>query len=226
MYEYEIEAVIEYIYKKKGAARYGFPSIVGSGPNSCILHYEKNSRKMEDGDLLLFDIGAEYKMYSADISRTIPVNGKFTEKQKQMYNIVLKSNEETIKAVKPGVKFSELGRLAKKIIAEELYNIGLIDSPDNRQAANRFTPHGICHSLGLDTHDAYAPREFRVLKPGLVFTIEPGIYIPEENIGIRIEDDVLVTETGCIVLSRNAPKNVVEIEKLMEEKGLGNIEIK
>ncbi len=226
MYEYELEAVIEYVFRKMGAQRWGFPSIIGSGPNSCILHYQKNNRKIEDGDLILFDVGAEYNMYSADISRTIPANGKFSDRQKRIYNIVLKANEEAIKAVKPGITFTELNKIAQGIMAKGLYELGFIDKPDNIKAASKYTRHGISHSLGLDTHDAFSYGEFKTLKPSMVFTIEPGIYIPEEKIGIRIEDDILVTEDGYKVLSALAPKTVEEIEKLMTEKGIGNYKIK
>jgi len=225
MHEYELEAVIEYVYKKSGAERCGFPSIVGSGENSCILHYEKNNAKIEDGDLILFDIGAEYKMYSADISRTIPANGTFTDRQKQIYQIVLKANEETIKAIKPGVPYNILDQTSIRVIAEGLHAIGLIDDPSDTRAARKYTLHGVSHPLGLDTHDVFS-RNSRELKPGMVLTVEPGIYIPEEKIGIRIEDDVLVTDTGYEVLSKSAPKTVKEIENLMKGKGLGNIVIK
>lgn len=209
MYEYEIRAVIEYVYQKKGATGWGFPSIVGAGPNSCILHYEKCTSKTEPGDLVVMDIGAEYENYSADITRTIPVSGKFTPRQKEIYSIVLEANTRAIAAVKPGLTTKDIHKVARDYIESKGYGEYFI--------------HGTSHWLGMDVHDVgNYESEF---EPGMVITVEPGIYIPEEKLGVRIEDDVLITEDGHKVLSAAAPKEIADIEKLMKEKGLGNVTI-
>ncbi len=221
-YEYELQAVIEYHFRRNGAMANAFPCIIGSGPNSLILHYDENQRQMRDGEVVVIDIGAEYQNYCADLTRTIPVNGKFSAAQRQIYEIVLRANEALIAAVKPGVTIAELDKLAQSVVADGLLAIGLIKE---RGEARRFLPHGVSHPLGLQAHDVGTGEP---LAPGFVITIEPGIYIPAEegidaqywNIGIRIEDDVLVTETGCRVLTERAPKKMAEIEKLMGAKKL------
>ena len=208
MYEYELEAIIEYVFKRNGAEYPAFPSIVGSGPNATILHYSQNRRKTERGDLVVMDIGAEYHGYSADVTRTIPISGEFTAKQREIYEIVLRAQNEAIAAVKPGVPFREIHKVAKKVIADAGYG--------------KYFIHGTSHFLGLDTHDVGARDTLAV---GMVLTVEPGIYIRETedidpgywNIGVRIEDDVLVTETGHEILSTKAPRRVEEIEKLIRE---------
>jgi Xaa-Pro aminopeptidase len=210
MYEYEIKAVIEYVYQKRGATGWGFPSIVGSGPNSCILHYEKCTRKMEAADMVVIDIGAEYENYSADITRTIPVSGKFALRQRAIYNIVLEANKRAIAAVKPGRTIKDIDKVARDYIESRGYSEYFI--------------HGTSHWLGMNVHDVGDHNA--KFKPGMVITVEPGIYIPEEDLGIRIEDDILITEGGHKVLSSSAPKEIAEIEKLMKEKGIGNIAIK
>ncbi|MBN2357482.1 aminopeptidase P family protein, partial [candidate division KSB1 bacterium] len=225
MYEYELQAAIEYVYMRMGAEDKGFPCIIGSGANSLILHYDANRRQMQDGDMVVMDIGAEYHGYSADLSRTIPVNGRFSPAQKDIYRIVLNANRKVIEAVKPGVTIRDLDRLAQKLIAEGLLALGLIKEESQ---GRRFLPHGVSHALGLQVHDVGGGEP---LTPGFVLTVEPGIYISPEfegvdekywNIGIRIEDDVVVTETGCMVLTARAPKTIAGIEKLMKAKGIGN----
>ncbi|NIR52219.1 M24 family metallopeptidase [candidate division KSB1 bacterium] len=209
LYEYQLEAIIEYVFKYHGAEHPAFPSIVGSGPNTSILHHWKNRRKTKNGELVVLDIGAEYSGYSADVSRTIPINGEFSEKQREIYEIVLQAQKAAIAAVKPGVPFRDVHKVAKKVIDDAGY-------------AKYFT-HGTSHYLGLDTHDV---GDYGLLKAGMVITVEPGIYIAEGaevdksywNIGIRIEDDVLVTENGHEILSKSAPKEIQEIEKLMKEE--------
>jgi Xaa-Pro aminopeptidase len=209
MYEYEIKAVIEYVYQKRGTKGWGFPSIVGSGPNSCILHYEKCTRKMEAGDMVVMDIGAEYENYSADITRTIPVSGKFAPRQRAIYNIVLEANKRAIAAVKPGRTIKDIDKVARDYIISRGYGEYFI--------------HGTSHWLGMNVHDVGDHNA--KFEPGMVITVEPGIYMAEENLGIRIEDDILITEGGHKVLSSSAPKEIAEIEKLMKEKGIGNIAI-
>jgi Xaa-Pro aminopeptidase len=214
MYEYQLEAILDYVSKDRGAMQLGFEAIIGTGKNGLEPHYSANSDIIKDGDLIVIDIGAEYKMYTADITRTIPASGKFTETQKKFYNIVLKSQIGAIEAVKPGAGFMEPYNASLGIIQEELEKMGFINKGD-RRAVRRYMKHTISHFLGLDVHDVGNTRE--KLKPGMVITIEPALYIPEHNFAIRIEDDVLVTETGFKVLSK-APKTIEEIEMIMREK--------
>lgn len=224
MYEYELQAVAEYVFTKLGAQYPAFQSIIASGENSVILHYNSNRKKINSGDLIVVDIGAEYNNYCADVTRTIPANGKFTPEQREIYEIVLKAQEETIKMVRPGVSFIDLQLKATDIIGEGLLRLGIIKDKSQTQ---RYFMHGVTHHLGLDVHDVGTPGK---LELGMIITIEPGIYIPAGsecdpkywNIGIRIEDDVLVTENGHVVLSSGAPKTVDEIERLMKRRGLGN----
>jgi len=214
LYEYQIDAIIQYIYRINGAPGVGFPSIIGSGPNSVVLHWMENSRKMMDGDLVVVDIGSEYGLYWADITRTIPVNGTFNERQKEIYEIVLKANEEAIKMVAPGVAFTDITKKAEETLANGMVQVGLIkDVKDFR----KYYYHGLGHHIGLINLPG---GEIDTLETGMLITIEPGIYIREEALGIRIEDDVLVTEQGYEVLSKEVPKKIPEIEKLMQEKGL------
>jgi len=210
MYEYELEALIEYTYRRNGSERVGFPSIVGSGPNNCILHYEKNDRLIQPGELVLMDIGAEFGMYTADITRTIPISGKFSERQREVYNHVLKIQEEAISIIKPGIPFDSVNSKAVEIAKEGMIELGLIN---NKSEYEKYFLHRVSHHVGLDVHD---PSASDSLRAGMVITVEPGIYIPEENFGIRIEDDVLVTENGYEVLSSAVPKTVEKIESIMQ----------
>jgi Xaa-Pro aminopeptidase len=205
MFEYEIEAVIEYTFRRRGAERVGFPSIVGSGPNSVTLHYDKNRRRTEPGDLMVIDIGAEYGYYTADVTRTIPVSGTFTARQRAIYELVLGAQQAAIDAVRPGVMIAELTRIARDWIDEHSGTLC------GGQSCNRYFLHGLSHWLGMDVHDVgdYA----RPLEPGMVLTIEPGIYIASENLGVRIEDDILVTAAGHEILSSTAPRAVEEVER-------------
>ena len=221
--EYEIEAVIEYVFHRGGAEHAGFPSIVGSGENSVILHYESNRREMEDGDLVVMDIGAEYRGYSADVTRTVPVSGRFSDPQRLIYEGVLEAQEAAIAAARVGAGFQDLNAAASAVLADRLVELGIIADPAELRS---FFPHGVSHYLGLDVHDAgtYGP-----LRPGNVITIEPGLYIPPTegvdeqwwNIGVRIEDDILITEEGPVVLSGAAPKSIEAIEAMMAEPGSG-----
>ncbi len=263
MYEFEIEAIIEYTFRRYGALRPAFSSITGSGPHTSTLHYSENNRKMEDGDLLLMDIGAEYGYYAADISRTIPVNGHFTKEQRDIYALVLKAQKAAIDELQPGRPLYGGHAKATAVIAGGLFDLGLLTDTASVWQKEFYTIYQINHYLGLNVHDAGSYgftgafiREYmavdtaigRPLEEGMVLTVEPGIYLREdglsqlyetysgrvseeeigefidrvqpvyekyENIGVRIEDDVLLTETGHIVLSHKIPKEIDEIEKLM-----------
>lgn len=210
--EENLEKHFDTALNKNGISSKGFDSIIGSGKNGLELHYSSNNCSVPKDGLVLVDVGAEYKYYSADISRTFPANGKFTERQKQIYNIVLKTQEEVIKAIKPGVTTKELQALCIKVFTEECIKIGLMHpTTDIRD----YYMHGVSHHLGLDVHDATVPQT--QLQPGMILTVEPGLYISEENIGIRIEDDVLVTENGCEVLSKDIIKTIEDIENFMKK---------
>lgn len=227
MYEYQLEATLEHAFQFHGAEREGFPSIVGSGPNSCILHYNSNRRKTEEGDMVVLDIGAEYGMYTADITRTIPVNGKFTKEQKAIYNIVLEAQEAGIAAAVAGASFRAPNMAAFAKVHEGLQKLGILEADAGRNAIRDFLPHGVSHYLGLDVHDVGSYSELQVND---VITVEPGIYISETvakkydlpkaywNIGVRIEDDILITESGPELLSHHSPRKPEEIEKVMAGK--------
>lgn len=222
MTEYQSEAIIEFVFKNNGAEYPGFPSILGGGENSCILHYTSNRKTLTGNDLLVSDIGAEYHNYTADVTRTIPVNGKFSEEQKTIYNIVLKAQEAGINACKKGNKFWDPHTAATQIIAKELIALGIITQTHE---VTTYFMHGTSHYLGLDVHDKGLNDP---LEPGNVITVEPGIYIPEGsdcdpkwwNIGIRIEDDILITDDEPIILSKKVPREIEAIEKLMLEKSI------
>ncbi|GIN84458.1 Xaa-Pro aminopeptidase [Heyndrickxia sporothermodurans] len=211
MREYQLEAYFDFVLKSEGVKDYAFPTIVASGQNGTILHYDRNDAIVEDGSLVLLDLGAQFDFYSADISYTFPVNGKFTDKQKLYYNIVLKALRETTALIKPGVPFAKLNELTKKILAEECMKVGLIQE---ESAISQYYYHGVSHFLGLDTHDVGSYKDL-IIQPGMVLTVEPGLYIQEEGIGIRIEDDVLVTEDGHEVLTKDIFRSVEEIEEFM-----------
>lgn len=217
MFEYEIEAYFDFEVKKGGANDKAFNSIAASGKNATVLHYSKNNSKTKNGDLILFDVGAQYGFYNADITRTFPVNGKFTERQKVIYNIVLRGQQLVIDSIKPDVPFSALNNILKEFYFAELKKIGLIGNDETIDAVSQYYYHGVSHLLGLETHDAGRHNE-GLLKKGFVLTVEPGLYISEENIGIRIEDNVFVTENGCEVLSGDIIKSVSDIENFMAEK--------
>ncbi len=219
MYEYQAQAVVEYVFKSEGAEEPAFPSILGSGENSCILHYESNRKKMQGGELLVADIGAGYRGYAADVTRTMPVNGKFSAEQAAVYNIVLHAQEAGINACRPGVPFGFPGKVAMDSLAAGLKRLGIIRENDELR---KYIPHGISHYVGLDVHDA-GPAD--TLRPGNVITVEPGIYIPAGspcdrkwwNTGVRIEDDILITGAGFEVLSAAAPKDIPSVEALMRK---------
>lgn len=213
--EYELEAYFDFICKKNGVKDFAFKTIAAAGKNATILHYVANDSELNDGDLILFDLGAQYKYYNGDISRTFPVNGKFTERQKEVYNAVLRVNEKVIKEMKPGVSFLDLNSKAREWIAEECISLGLIT---NKDEVSKFYYHSIGHSLGMDTHDIELENRDVIFEAGMVYTVEPGIYIEAENIGIRIEDDILITENGNEVLTKDMIKTIEEIETFMETR--------
>ena len=213
MKEYELEAYFDFECKTKGVKDLAFRTIAAASKNATILHYVENNSELKDGDLILFDLGAQWNLYNADITRSLPVNGKFTERQKEVYEAVLRVNKAVIEKIKPGVDSKELNLWAKDLIAEECIKLGLIKE---KSEVSKYYWHSIGHNLGLDTHDlGMHGREFTFAE-GMVFTVEPGIYIGEESIGIRIEDDILVTKDGCEVLTKNMIKEVSEIEEFME----------
>lgn len=230
MYEYELESIIEGSFRHLGAEGPAYPTIVGSGQNTTILHYIKNNRQIKNGDLILIDAGAEFNFYASDITRTFPVSKKFTPIQKDLYEIVLKAQIEAIKEIKPGKRFNASYDKAVSILVEGLKDLKLLKGSKEKIIKKgeykRFFMHKLSHWLGLDVHDAGPYRDDREksikLIPGMVLTVEPGIYISKElnvperfkGIGIRIEDDILVTKTGNKVLTKDIPKSVEEIESL------------
>lgn len=211
MMEYEIEAYFDFELKKNGVKDFAFKSIAASGKNGTTLHYSDNNCKTKDNDLILFDVGAQWEYYNGDITRTFPVNGKFTERQKQIYNIVLEGQQKVIKAIKPNLEFKRLNEILREHYAVELKKIGLISSDEE---VSKYYYHGVSHMLGLETHDVGRHNE-GLLQEGMVFTVEPGLYIAEEEIGIRIEDNIIVTKDGCEVLSKDIIRTVDEIENFM-----------
>ena len=216
LYEYEVEAAIAYIFRRLGSERPAF-LIIGSGPNSCLLHHMKNDRRMGEDELLLIDIGNVYCGMSDDLTRTIPVTGKYTADQREIYEIVLKAQKAAIAMVKPGVTLAQVHETARKVIVDAGYGKYFIHGTSHTlNGGNSADP---LHLGTLKTEpppDRYAADDVPV-KPGTMFTIEPGIYIPEKNLGIRIEDSVLVTADGCEILTAAAPKEIAEIENLMKE---------
>ena len=212
IYEYQLEACFDYIIKRNGASGFAFKTIAASGKNGAILHYVANNSKIEKDSLILFDLGAEYQLYKSDITRTFPIDGKFTNRQKEIYDIVLRGQELVINSVKPGLTLMDLNNILVKFYIEELKRINLIQ---NDEEVRKYYYHGVSHHLGLDTHDASLRNE--PLVKGAVITVEPGLYIEEENIGIRIENDVLVTEDGCIDLAKNIISSIDDIEEFMKK---------
>ena len=214
MFEYEIEAYFDFVVKKSGATDFAFKSIAASGKNATILHYSENNTKTKDNELILFDVGAQVGYYNGDITRTFPVNGKFTERQKVIYDIVLRGQKKIIDMIKPDIPFKSLNETLREFYFVELKKIGLIKQDETIDAVSKYYYHGVSHALGLETHDAGRHNE-GLLSLGMVLTVEPGLYIEEENIGIRIEDNILVTENGCEVLSKDIIKEISDIEKYM-----------
>ncbi len=222
MSETEVQGIHEFVFKKYGAEYEGYPSIVGAGNNGCTLHYIKNDKLELGKELVLMDLGAEYRGYTADVTRTIPANGKFTKEQKAIYDLVLQAQEEAFKNCKPGKMIRENTQICREVINQGLADLGIIESPD---AEHNYFPHGVSHHIGLDVHD---PGNYEEFKENMVLTVEPGIYIPigsdcDEKwwgIGVRIEDDILITKDGYELLSWQAPRTTEEIEKVMAEDNI------
>lgn len=213
MKEYELEAYFDFICKTKGSKDFAFNTIAAAGKNATTLHYVENNSELKNDDLILFDLGAQWNYYNADITRTFPINGKFTPRQKEVYESVLRVNKAVISKLKPGVDYKELNSWATELIAEECIKLGIIKEKDE---VRKYYWHSIGHNLGLDTHDVEPQGRNFIFEEGMVFTVEPGIYIEEEEIGIRIEDDILITKDGCEVLTKNMIKEVDEIENFMK----------
>lgn len=209
MFEYQLEAMLHFEMQKLDCRNYGFTPIVAGGKNAATLHYSDNNREIKDGEMVLLDVGAAKNNYSADITRVFPVNGKFSDRQKAVYSEVLAIQKVVIAIAKPGVPMADLNKKTVELMFSALKRLGLITE---EKEVSKYYMHGVSHHLGLDTHDVGAPDT--ILAPGMVFTVEPGIYIPEENIGVRIEDDVLITADGYRVLSDFIPKEISEIEAL------------
>ena len=231
-YEYQLEAEIHHEFAMAGARSPAYSTIVGSGDNACILHYTQNNAQVNDGDLILIDAGAEYQGYAADITRTFPANGKFTHAQREIYTVVLKAQKCVLDMLAPGVTLSQAMLHSVEIITQGLVDLGVLEGSVAENLENetwrQFYMHGLGHYLGLDVHDVGNYKidgEDRPLKPGMVITVEPGIYISQDSnvqekykgIGVRIEDDVVITATGVDILTADVPKDIDEIEALMAE---------
>lgn len=228
MREYHLQALVEYIFARNGCEFVAYPSIVGSGPNGCILHYEANRREMKNGDIIVMDVAGEYHGYAADVTRSFPVNGKFSKEQRAIYDIVLAAQDAGIAECRSGKPFRAPHNAATKVITEGLMKLGIIKSASE---VGRYFMHGTSHYIGLDVHDAQGDN---TLQPGYALTVEPGIYIKAGspcdpkfwNIGVRIEDDILVTEGAPINMSGALPRKADAVEALMREKGIGNLPIR
>ena len=220
MNEYEVQAEIEYIFKKNNTSGHAYAPIIAGGKNACCLHYCKNQSLLNDGDLILFDIGCELKNYSSDLSRTIPINGKFTERQKDCYNAVLRVMKEITKLYHPGDTINEINETTYKLMEQEMIKLGLFTAEDvknqnpDKPLYKKYLMHGMSHHIGLDVHDSI--DKFKPFEPGMILTCEPGLYIREEGIGIRIENDLLITEGEPINLFDGLPTEIEEIEAAMK----------
>ncbi len=214
MYEYQLEAMLQYEMISHGLKNWGFRPIVATGKNGVTLHYSQNSDKIARNDLVLIDVGALCNNYSADITRTFPVASSFTRRQKEVYTEVLKAQEGIINIIEPGITLKELNKKTVEFLTESLIKLKVIKKEEDYK---KYYMHSVSHFLGMDAHDVSIYFADSILEPGNVITVEPGLYIEEEGIGIRIEDDVLVTEGGCEVLSSGIPKQVEELESLRKK---------
>lgn len=221
MMEYEVEAEIFYEFIRNRATTYSYYPIIASGASACVLHYVENNKECKDGDMALLDFGAEYANYAADLTRTIPVNGKFTPRQKDIYNAVLRVMKQAKKMLRPGTILNDYNNEVGKIMEGELIKLGLLNADEvkkqdpDRPLYKKYFMHGTSHYMGLDVHDL--GDRFTPMKAGMVFTCEPGIYVPEESIGIRIENDILVTDNEPVDLMASIPIEAEEIEELMRK---------
>ncbi|PGH40433.1 MAG: X-Pro aminopeptidase [Candidatus Nephrothrix sp. EaCA] len=219
--EYEIEAEYLHEFVRSGSRGFAYEPIIASGGDSCVLHYIENSKACKSGEVLLLDVGAEYAGYNADLTRTIPVSGKFSDRQKEVYNSVLKAMRTAIKMLEPGLKYHDYQWEIQKLVASELVDLKLLNKSDlkNNSRTNpacwKYFMHGTSHPLGLDVHDLGSLHE--PMKEGQVWTVEPGIYIPEEKLGVRLENNVVLTSKGTLDLMRDVPTEAEEIEELMNE---------
>lgn len=219
IWEFEIEAEIWREFLRRRSRGPAFQTIVASGADSCTLHYVRNDKQCRDGDLVLIDFGAEYANYAGDLTRTVPVNGRFTPRQKDVYNAVLRVQKAAVQLLRPGNTFDAYHAEVGKLMESELIGLGLLNSdavqsqPQDKPAYKKYFPHGISHHLGLDVHD-YGDK-FRPFEAGMVLTCEPGIYIRDEGIGVRIENDILITDQGPLDLAADVPREAAEIEELM-----------
>jgi len=211
MFEYELEAALEDGFRRNGADRLGYPSIVGSGPNSTTLHYDVNRRRTENGDVVVIDAAAEWGQYTADVTRTFPVNGKFTPRQKAIYDLVLGAQQAAFDSLRPGITMAQLDAIARGYMRAHSGTLCGERTCDDREFFN----HGLGHPIGMDVHDVGISRP---LEPGMVVTLEPGIYLQAEKLGVRIEDDVLVTAKGGEWLSAGAPRTTDAIERVMQKR--------
>ncbi len=219
--EYEVEAEITHEFIRNRATGHSYSPIIASGANACVLHYVENNKQCKDGDLLLFDFGAEYANYAGDLSRTIPVNGKFSKRQKEVYNATLRMLKYAISKLVVGTNIDTFHNDVCKLMEQELMGLGLFTAEDVKKQNmiaplfKKYYPHGTSHFMGLDVHDVGSKQE--TLQEGMLFSCEPGIYIPEEGIGIRIENDILITNNGPVDLMKHIPVEIDEIEALMAQ---------
>ncbi len=217
--EYELEAEFMHEFLSNRSRGFAYTPIIASGYNACVLHYIENKDVCNDGETILFDVGAEYANYACDVTRVFPVNGRFTDRQKQVYNAVLRVQKESLAMLVPGNNLNDYHKEVGKLMTSELLDLGLLDKTDvknedpNWPAYKKYFMHGTSHYIGLDTHDVGLWTDD--MRVGNVFTCEPGIYLPEENFGVRIEDDVVITEDGLLNLTQGIPKEVQEIEEYM-----------
>ena len=235
LYEYELEALVESTFRMNGANGVAFPTIVASGGNATTLHYTTNDCRIEDETLVLIDAGAEYGHYSGDVTRTFPANGTFTEAQREIYQIVLDAHTAIIDAIRPGVSIDEPHQKSIELLTEGMLSLGLLKGKAKKlikkEAYRQFYMYRIGHMLGLDVHDVNCVHEsngdFKTFQPGMVMTIEPGLYVADDTkdvppaylgIGVRIEDDILITENGCEVLTDGVPKEIAEVEALVQAR--------
>ncbi|MDB3994686.1 Xaa-Pro aminopeptidase [Gammaproteobacteria bacterium] len=232
MYEYQLEAEYLYAFNKNGARSPAYNSIVGGGNNSCILHYVENNAELKDGDLVLVDAGCEYQYYASDVTRTFPVNGKFSPEQREIYSIVLEAHKQSMEQAKPGNKWNLMHEKSVEVIVEGLLSIGLLqgsrDEIIDKGEYSKFYMHRIGHWLGMDVHDVGSYKQdgdWRPLEEGMVMTVEPGIYILDsmegvddkwKGIGVRIEDDIAITESGLEILTPDVPRTIEEVEQTVQ----------